>query len=128
VLEATGGRGVDTVLDSIGAPYLEQHLACLAVGGRLVVIGLLGGARSEIHLGPIVAKRLSVIGSTLRARPADEKAAIVRSFLARFGSDLASGALRPVVDRVLPLSQAQAAHEVLERSEHFGKVVLRIES
>ncbi len=126
VLEATGGRGVDTVLDSIGAPYLEQHLACLAVGGKLVLIGLMGGARAEIHLGSIVARRLSVIGSTLRARPVEEKAAIVRSFLTRFGGDLASGAVRPIVDRVLPLAQAQAAHEALERSEHFGKVVLRV--
>jgi putative PIG3 family NAD(P)H quinone oxidoreductase len=126
VLEATGGRGVDVVLDSIGAPYLEQHLACLATGGRLVLIGLMGGARAEIHLGPIVAKRLSLIGSTLRARPVEEKAAIVRSFLARFGADLAAGRLRPIVDRVLPLARAQEAHETLERSEHFGKVVLRV--
>jgi putative PIG3 family NAD(P)H quinone oxidoreductase len=126
VLEATGGRGVDTVLDPIGAPYLEQHLGCLAPGGKLVLIGLMGGARAEVHLGPIVTKRLSLIGSTLRARPVEEKAAIVKSFLARFGADLESGALRPIVDRVLPLEQAQAAHEALERSEHFGKVVLRL--
>jgi NADPH:quinone reductase-like Zn-dependent oxidoreductase len=122
---ATGGEGVDVVLDSIGAPYLEQHLACLRVGGRLVLIGLMGGARAEINLGSVVAKRLTLVGSTLRARPVEEKAGIVSRFLARFGADLESGAIGPVVDRVLPLAEAQAAHELLEKSDHFGKVVLK---
>jgi tumor protein p53-inducible protein 3 len=126
VLEATEGRGVDAVLDSIGAPYLEQHLRCLKTGGRLVIIGLMGGATAEIQLGLLLAKRLSVIGSTLRARSTGEKARIVESFLKRFGGDLASGRVRAVVDRVLPLERAQEAHDVLERSEHFGKVVLRV--
>jgi putative PIG3 family NAD(P)H quinone oxidoreductase len=126
VLEATGGRGVDIVLDSIGAPYLDQHLRCLATGGRLVFIGLMGGARAEINLGLVVAKRLSLIGSTLRARPVEQKAEIVRGFLERFGEDLRSGAIAPVVDRILPLERAQEAHDALERSEHFGKVVLQV--
>ncbi len=126
VLEATDGKGVDTVLDSIGAPYLEQHLACLRAGGALVLIGLMGGARAEIDLGAVVTKRLRVIGSTLRARPVEEKAAIVARFLARFGADLESGAIGPVVDRVLPLADAQAAHERLEKSDHFGKVILKL--
>jgi putative PIG3 family NAD(P)H quinone oxidoreductase len=125
VLQATGGKGVDTVLDSIGAPYLEQHLQCLRMGGTLVLIGLMGGARAEINLGAVVARRLTLVGSTLRARPVDEKAGIVSRFLARFGADLESGAIGPVVDRVLPLAEAQAAHELLERSDHFGKVVLK---
>jgi NADPH:quinone reductase-like Zn-dependent oxidoreductase len=125
VLEATGGKGVDTVLDSIGAPYLEQHLQCLRTGGTLVLIGLMGGARAEINLGAVVAKRLTVVGSTLRARPVEEKAGIVSRFLARFGADLESGAIGPVVDRVLPLGDAQSAHELLEKSDHFGKVVLK---
>ena len=124
VLELSGG--VDVVFDSIGAPYLAQHLRCLAMGGRLVLIGLMGGARSEINLGLVVAKRLQVIGSTLRARPVEEKAAIVRGFLERFGETLASGGIRPVVDRVLPLEQAQQAHDRVQSSEHFGKVVLRL--
>jgi putative PIG3 family NAD(P)H quinone oxidoreductase len=124
VLEATGGRGAAVVLDSIGAPYLEQHLACMEPGGRLVLIGLMGGAKAEIQLGLLLAKRLSLIGSTLRTRPVGEKAEIVHGFLARFGDDLASGALRPIVHATLPLERAQQAHEMLEKSEHFGKVVL----
>lgn len=124
--ELTDGRGVDVVFDSIGAPYLEQHLQCLAVGGRLVLIGLMGGARAEINLGLLLAKRLRVIGSTLRARPRDEKAAIVQGFMSRFGDALESGEIGAIVDRVLPLAEAQQAHDLLQASEHFGKVVLRV--
>lgn len=126
VLEATGGTGVDVALDSIGAPYLAQHLTCLAIGGRLVLIGLMGGARADVNLGTLLMKRLSIIGSTLRARPVQEKAEIVRSFQKRFGDALASGRLRAIVDGVLPLAQAQAAHERMESSAHFGKIVLRV--
>ena len=126
VLEATEGAGVHVVLDSIGAPYLEQHLRCIRLDGSLVLIGLMGGARSEINLGMLVAKRISIIGSTLRARSPEVKAGIIDRFAARFGSDFAAGELRPVVDRVLPLDRAQEAHEVVERSDHFGKVVLRV--
>ncbi len=126
VLEFTGGRGVDVVLDSIGAPYLASHLRCLAVGGRLVLIGLMGGARAELDLGALLLRRLQVIGSTLRARPVEEKAGIVRGFEERFGAALRQGRIAPVIDRVLPLEQAQEAHELLERSDHFGKVVLRV--
>ena len=125
-LESTGGQGVDVVLDSIGAPYLEQHLRCLRIGGHLVLIGLMGGARTEVNLGLVVAKRLHLIGSTLRARSADEKEGIVSRFGERFGAELANGRVRPIVDRVLPLERAQEAHDVVERSEHFGKVVLRV--
>lgn len=124
--EATGGAGVDVVLDSIGAPYLEQNLASLAVGGRLVLIGLMGGAKTEINLGMLLAKRLSVIGSTLRARPVEEKARIVAAFAERFGEALEDGTLKPAVDRVLPLAEAEQAHRVVEASSHFGKVVLSI--
>ena len=126
VLEKTGGTGVDVVLDSIGAPYFAQHMSCLRVGGRLVLIGLMGGAKTEINLGLLLMKRLSVIGSTLRARPLAEKAEIVRGFGARFGKALESGALRPIIDRVFPLAEAQKAHDLVEASTHFGKVVLRV--
>lgn len=126
VLEATDGRGVDVVLDSIGAPYLEKNLAALNAGGKLVLIGLMGGAKSEINLGLLMLKRLHVIGSTLRARPVSEKAAIVSDFLDRFGASLASGEIGPVVDRVLPLESAPEAHRLLKASEHFGKVVLKV--
>ncbi len=126
VLDATEGRGVDVVLDSIGAPYLAQHLTCMATGGRLVFIGLMGGARTEINLGSLLAKRLTLIGSTLRTRPVAEKAEIVKAFLSRFGDALAKGRIVPIVDRVLPLSEAQTAHDILQASTHFGKVVLQV--
>jgi putative PIG3 family NAD(P)H quinone oxidoreductase len=125
VRQATEGRGVDVVLDSIGAPYLADNLASLAVGGRMSLIGMMGGSRAELNLALVLMKRLQIIGSTLRARAAEEKAAIVRGFLARFGDDLAAGRIRAVVDRVLPLEKAAEAHRALARSEHFGKIVLR---
>jgi putative PIG3 family NAD(P)H quinone oxidoreductase len=125
-LEATGGRGVDVVLDSIGAPYLEANLRSLAIGGRLLLIGLMGGASAEIGLGALLVRRLSVIGSTLRARSVEEKARIVRDFQARFGEALEKGRIGPVVDRVLPLAQAAEAHRAMKASEHFGKIVLRM--
>jgi putative PIG3 family NAD(P)H quinone oxidoreductase len=124
--ELTGGRGVDVVLDSIGAPYLERNLASLAIGGRLLLIGLMGGAKAEIGLGQLLVRRLQVIGSTLRARPVAEKAEIVAGFEVRFGAALAAGEIAPVVDRVLPLEDVAAAHRIVKASEHFGKVVLRV--
>ncbi len=124
VKQATNGQGVDVVLDSIGAPYLEDNLASLAIGGRLVLIGLMGGAKAELNLGALLTRRLTIIGSTLRARPALEKAAIANGFMARFGDDLAAGRIRAVIDRVLPLAQAADAHRALKASEHFGKIVL----
>jgi len=126
VREATDGRGVDVVLDSIGAPYLEGNLASLAIGGRLVLIGLMGGAKVEINLAVLLAKRAAVIGSTLRTRPVAEKAAIVAGFQRRFGEDLAAGRIRPIVDRVLPLERAADAHRAIKASEHFGKIVLSV--
>jgi putative PIG3 family NAD(P)H quinone oxidoreductase len=124
VREATGGAGVDVVLDSIGAPYLADNLASLAVGGRLVVIGLMGGAQAELNLGALLVRRLSAIGSTLRTRSVAEKAAIAAGFRARFGAELEAGRIRPVVDRALPFARAGDAHRLLQASEHFGKVVL----
>jgi tumor protein p53-inducible protein 3 len=124
VREASGGKGAHVVLDSIGAPYLERNLASLRVGGCLVLIGLMGGSKAEIGLGPLLVKRLRLVGSTLRTRSDAEKAALVRAFEARFGSDLASGLLAPVVDRVLPMERAGDAHRAMKSSEHFGKIVL----
>lgn len=124
VREASGGKGAHVVLDSIGAPYLERNLASLRVGGCLVLIGLMGGSKAEIGLGPLLVKRLRLVGSTLRTRSDTDKAALVRAFEARFGSDLASGLLAPVVDRVLPMERAGDAHRAMRASEHFGKIVL----
>ncbi len=124
--DATDGRGVDVVLDSIGAPYLESNLSALAIGGRLVLIGLMGGARGEIGLGPLLVRRLQILGSTLRARPLREKAALVAGFQERFGAALAAAEIGPVVDQVFDLSQVAEAHRRVKASEHFGKVVLRV--
>lgn len=122
----TGGRGVDVVLDHIGARYLATNLASLAVGGRLVEIGLMGGAQTEINLAELLLRRLAVIGSTLRSRSPSEKAEIVGVFRARFGAALGAGRLRPIIDRVLPLAEAAEAHRLMKSSAHFGKIVLRV--
>jgi tumor protein p53-inducible protein 3 len=126
VRESTDGRGVDVVLDSIGGRYLSSNLSALAVGGTLVIIGLMGGARGEVDLAGLLMKRLRIIGSTLRGRPVAEKASIVRAFEARFREALHAGRLRPVVDRVLPLANAAEAHRIVQSSAHFGKVALQV--
>jgi putative PIG3 family NAD(P)H quinone oxidoreductase len=126
VRKATEGRGVDLVLDSIGAPYLADNLASLSVGGRLVLIGLMGGAKAEIALGELLMRRLHLIGSTLRTRPAHEKGSLIARFQERFGTALSAGRVRPVVDRVLPLAEAAEAHRAMKSSAHFGKIVLRV--
>jgi NADPH2:quinone reductase len=126
VQELTQGRGVDVVLDHIGGKYFEANVGALAVGGRLVEIGLMGGARAEVNLALLLARRLSIIGSTLRSRGVAEKAAIVRGFAERFGAALRAGRLKPPVYKVLPLDQAPDAHRLMKASEHFGKIVLRV--
>lgn len=124
--ELTGGRGVDVILDVMGAAYLERNLSCLALDGRLVVIGLQGGSRSNIELGPMLARRLTLSATTLRSRPRDQKAAIVARFRDEVMPGFADGSLRTVVDRVLPLEQAAEAHRVMEAGEHMGKIVLAV--
>jgi putative PIG3 family NAD(P)H quinone oxidoreductase len=126
VLTATDGRGVDVVLDIIGAKYLESNLRVLAREGRLVVIGLQGGAKAELDLGRMLSKRLSVFGTTLRSRSTGHKAAIVAEVVRNMWPAVSSGAIRPVVDRVVPLRDAAEAHRALERGETVGKVVLQI--
>ena len=122
----TSGRGVDVVLDSIGGPYLAGNLASLAVEGRLVLIGLMGGGSAELDLGSLLLRRLQIIGSTLRGRSVAEKADLVAAFVERFGPALDAGRIAPVVDRVLPIEEAAQAHRVLEESSHVGKVILRV--
>jgi putative PIG3 family NAD(P)H quinone oxidoreductase len=125
-LDATDGHGVDLVLDCIGAPYLERHLDVLAPCGRLVVIGLQGGVRAELDLRRLMRKRLTVAGSTLRARPVEEKGRIIETFIQRFGPDLVTGSIRPVIDRVLPLERVAEGHRLLAAGEIFGKLVLEM--
>jgi putative PIG3 family NAD(P)H quinone oxidoreductase len=120
-------RGADVILDHIGARYLQRDLEALASGGRIVVIGSMGGMRStEIDVGMLLTKRAQIIGSTLRARPVSEKATIVSKFLERFGADLEAGRIRPVIETVLPIEQADEAHRLMDSGDHFGKIVLRI--
>jgi putative PIG3 family NAD(P)H quinone oxidoreductase len=126
VRELTGGRGADVVLDNMGASYLPRNVATLAVGGRLVVIGMQGGAKGELDLGALLGKRASVHAASLRARPAAEKAAIVAAVRAQVWPAVAAGEVRPVVDRVLPLDEAAEAHRVLESSTHVGKILLTV--
>jgi putative PIG3 family NAD(P)H quinone oxidoreductase len=126
IRELTEGRGVDVILDHIGARYLDHNLSSLAVGGRLVEIGLMGGAQGEVNLALMLTRRLAMIGSTLRGRSVAQKAAIVHAFRERFGHSLAAGRLRPVIHTVLPLEQAADAHRLMKSSAHFGKIVLRV--
>ncbi|MGO1317904.1 MAG: NAD(P)H-quinone oxidoreductase [Cellulomonadaceae bacterium] len=124
VANATGGAGVDVVLDVVGAAYLERNVAALALGGRLVVIGMLKGRRGELDLGRLLARRASVHGTTLRARPAAEKAAIVQAVRTRAWPAVEAGRIRPVVHAQVPLADAAQAHGLLASGEVFGKVLL----
>ena len=124
VLEFTGGHGADVILDIVGAPYLTQNVAALATGGRLIVIGLQAGSRGEIDLGQLMRKRATVRGSTLRARPHDEKAEIVARVRNEIWPLIGSGQVRPVIQAVLPLDQAAEAHRIMDRSGHIGKILL----
>jgi putative PIG3 family NAD(P)H quinone oxidoreductase len=126
VRTATSGRGVDIILDHIGAAYLAPNLEALAQGGRLVLIGLMKGATGEIDLSAVLRRHLSIIGSTLRPRPPEEKARIVAALLERFGDALEAGRLRPALHKILPMADAGEAHRMMAASEHFGKIVLRI--
>lgn len=122
----TGNLGANVILDSIGGAYLMPNIEALAQGGRLVLIGLMRGANSEIDLGQVLRKHLKIFSSTLRTRSTAEKAQIVSSFLARFGRELEAGAIRPPVYRTIPLAEASTAHRMMQASEHFGKIVLRV--
>ena len=126
VQEATGGHGADVILDIQGAPYLGRNVNALATGGRLVVIGLQGGRRAELDLGHLMTKRASVVATTLRARPAAEKAAIVAGVRADVWPMVAAGRIRPVIDRRVPMREAAAAHEYVGTNEHIGKVLLTV--
>jgi putative PIG3 family NAD(P)H quinone oxidoreductase len=128
VREATGGHGADIILDNMGAKYLARNVDLLATGGRLVVIGLQGGTRAELDLGTLLGKRASVSATTLRSRPLEEKAAICAAVVEQAWPLVESGAIRPVVDRVLPMRDAELAHRAVEAGEHVGKVLLRVES
>lgn len=124
VMEITGGKGVDIVLDWIGASYLSRHLDILKTRGRLVLIGLMGGSSGEINLAPILMKRIKIIGSVLRSQSREEKAEIARGFAQTVLPMLQSGRVKPIVDRIFSISEVEDAHRYLASGEHFGKIVL----
>src|SRR3954466_1328881 len=127
VREETQGAGVDVVLDNMGAKYLARNVDALAVGGRLVSIGMQGGTKAELDLGKLMSKRASVSATTLRSRPATGpggKAEIVSAVRHDVWPDVERGVVRPIVDRRLPMSRAAEAHRIVEASEHIGKVLL----
>lgn len=125
-LAATGGRGVDVILDVVAGDYWERNLHALALKGRMVLVGLMGGTKAPASLGTIVMKRLQVRGTTLRARSLEEKALATRAFEKSVLPHVAGGRVRVVVDRVFPLAEVAEAHRYLESNANFGKVVLEV--
>ena len=121
---ATDGRGVDVILDMVGGDYFPRHLETLAVEGRLVQIATLGGAKAQIFLPAVMQRRLTITGSTLRARSVAEKGAIAAQLRVEVWPLLTAGRIRPVVFRTFPLEEAAAAHRLMESSAHIGKIVL----
>jgi NADPH2:quinone reductase len=126
VKEATGGKGVDVVLDMVGGDYVGREIACLADDGRIVVIALLGGSRANVDLGQVLRRRLTITGSTLRPRPVAFKAAIARELRERVWPLFADGRIKPVIYRTFPLAQAAEAHALMESSAHVGKIMLQV--
>ena len=124
VHELTGGHGADVILDIMGASYLGRNVDALAINGRLVNIGMQGGSKAELDLGKLMRKRAAVLATTLRARPLEEKAAIVAAVREHVWPLVASGAFRVIVDRRVPLPDAADAHRAVEASDHVGKVLL----
>lgn len=125
VLELTGGQGVDVILDLVGGAYFEQNLASLAQKGRVILVGLVSGAKAEVNLGVILRKRARVIGTVLRSRSDDEKAVATRNFVRDVVPLLSTGAIAPNLDRVFPAADVLAAYEYLESNASFGKIVLQ---
>lgn len=127
VSDITGKRGADVILDHIGGGYFQQNMACLAVYGRLVIIGLLGGAKSEINIGRMMVKRQRVIGSVLRARSVAEKTALTEAFRKEALGRFATGELKPVIHDVLPLEDIVKAHQMMEANVNTGKIILNVD-
>ena len=125
VMEATSGRGVDVLLDLVGAAYASGNQRILAARGRWMVVGIPGGARAEVDLSLLMRKRATLRGTVLRSRSPDEKMALARAFETEVVPGFGEGALRPVVDRVLPAEDAAEAHRTMESNLNFGKILLR---
>lgn len=125
--ERTGSRGVDVVLDVIGAPYWERNLNSLAVRGRLVIVGSMGGSKLETDLRLLGPKRLRVHGTALRSRPIEEKIVLTQQIAKRVVPMLEAGIIKPVIDKVFPLEETGAAHAYMESNANFGKIVLTMD-
>jgi putative PIG3 family NAD(P)H quinone oxidoreductase len=126
VRRETNGKGVDVILDMVGGDYVSRNLEALAVEGRLVQIAILKGARAEVNLWPVMQRRLTLTGSTLRSRSVREKGAIAAALEREVWPLLKSGQVKPVIHAVLPLDQAAEAHRLLESGAHIGKIILRV--
>lgn len=126
VLSETGGRGVDVILDFIGKPYLEDNTRAAALNGRIIQIAVMGGAKGEVDLGAFMNKRLTLVGTTLRARPIEQKIALTQVFSKRILPLFESGPLKPIIDTVFPLEQAAEAHRYMEENRNFGKIILAV--
>lgn len=127
VREVRGRDGVDVVFDMVGGGVLDDNLSILATDGRLVVIGLLGGAKDNLHLGKVLMKRLRIIGSTLRSRSREDKVILTEQLRENVWPKFKDKSLVPVIDRTLPIQEAEAAHQALQNNETIGKVLLTIE-
>ena len=123
-VKSVAPNGVNVVLDTVGAAYLNQNIQVIAKRGRIIVIGLMGGVKGELPLGLLLAKRASVHGSVLRSRSAEEKADLTKSFADTMLPKFATGELKPVIDEVLSMNDIQAAHQRMDANETFGKLVL----
>lgn len=126
IKELTRNRGVDVILDMVGGDYAQRNLSALAVEGRLVFIAFLRGAKMELNLAPVMMKRLTMTGSTLRARPVEHKAPIAESLRNNVWPLLANGTIKPIIDRIFPLAEAADAHALMESNRHIGKLLLQI--
>ncbi|WP_028356501.1 NAD(P)H-quinone oxidoreductase [Bordetella petrii] len=126
VLDATGGAGVNVILDMVAGDYINRNMKCLADDGRIVVIALLGGARAEVDCNQILRRRLTLTGSTLRPRPVAFKGAIAQALRQRVWPLLEQGAIKPIVHATFPLEQAAAAHAMMEAGENIGKIILTV--
>ena len=126
VKELTDGKGVDLILDMVGGDYIQRDIAALAVEGRLVFIAFLGGAKAEVNFGPVMQKRLTITGSTLRPQSVQVKADIAQSLEGKVWPLLNAGTVSPIIDSVFPLEEAADAHKRIDDSAHIGKIVLKV--
>ncbi|GAB3774625.1 putative PIG3 family NAD(P)H quinone oxidoreductase [Nocardioides ginsengisegetis] len=124
IREVTDGRGVDVILDNMGAKYLGRNVDTLATEGRLVIIGMQGGTRAELDINALLRKRGAIIATTLRSRPTAEKSAICASVVEHVWPLVAEGLVQPIVHGTMPLAEARAAHALMESGDHMGKILL----